>query len=65
MQIVCAFIALCRYQIYSGLDTVIIDGLVDVMLLCDIILNFRTSFVKQDGTLETEPKLVSAWWRAG
>ena len=29
------------------------------MLLCDIVLNFRTTFMREDGEMEENPKPVS------
>ena len=49
-----------RYSIKTGVGFQVFDGFVDVVLLCDIVVNFKTSFIKQSGTLESDPKVVSS-----
>lgn len=53
-------IVLRRFSVKVGLGSQIFDGFVDFLLICDIILNFRTSFVREDGNLESKSKVVSS-----
>ena len=44
-----------RYEKHISIS--MFDRFVDVFFFCDLLINFRTAFVKGDGTLEIEPTL--------
>lgn len=46
-----------RYEKHISIS--MFDRFVDVFFFCDLLINFRTAFVKGDGTFEIEPTLIA------
>jgi hypothetical protein len=46
------------FKYTKTLGAVVVDVFVDIFFICDLVLNFRTAFIRFDGTYEIDPAAV-------